>query len=76
VRKSEDYAREPRGAVGLPDVLVTACVIAVHQSQPDLLDARLRSVRPAARLELDRAACEALIAESAQELAALREALG
>jgi HD-like signal output (HDOD) protein len=75
VRESEDYAREPRGPVGLADVLVAACVVAVHQSQPELLDVRLKSVRPAARLELDRAGCEALIAESAEELAALREAL-
>lgn len=76
VRVSEDYARESRGPIGLGDVLVTASLIAVHQNQPDLLDARLKSVRPAARLELDRAACETLIAESAHELAALREALG
>ncbi|MGH8260032.1 MAG: HDOD domain-containing protein [Steroidobacteraceae bacterium] len=75
VRESEDYAREPRGPIGLSDVLVTGCIIAVHQGQPDLLDARLKSVRPAARLELDRAACEVLIGESGQELAALREAL-
>jgi HD-like signal output (HDOD) protein len=76
VRESEDFAREPRGAVSLSDILVASSLIAVHQSQPDLLDARLRSVRPVARLQLDRAACESLIAESAQELAALREALG
>lgn len=76
VRESEDYAREPRGAVSLSDVLVVASLIAVHHSQPELLDARLKSVPPAARFQLDRAACEALIAESAHELAALREALG
>ncbi|HXS28089.1 MAG TPA: HDOD domain-containing protein [Steroidobacteraceae bacterium] len=75
VRESEDYAREPRGAVSLSDVLVAACLIAVHQNQPELLDARLRSVRPIARLQLDRAACDALIVDSAHEIAALREAL-
>lgn len=76
VRESEDFAREPRGAVSLSDVLVAASVVAVHQSQPDLLDARLKSLRPIARLELDRETCDTLIVESAHELAALREALG
>jgi HD-like signal output (HDOD) protein len=76
VRESEDFAREPRGAVSLSDVLVAATLIAVYREQPDLLDARLHSVRPVARFRLDRAVCEALIAESAQELAELQEALG
>ncbi|HYK25169.1 MAG TPA: HDOD domain-containing protein [Steroidobacteraceae bacterium] len=76
VRESEDYAREPRGPVSLSDVLVAACLIAVHQNQPELLDARMASVRPVARLQLDRAACDALIVDSAHEIAALREALG
>jgi HD-like signal output (HDOD) protein len=76
VRESEDYAREPRGSISLSEVLVAASLIAVHQTQPELLDARLRSVRPVARLQLDRAACDALIVDSAHEIAALREALG
>ncbi|HTX23260.1 MAG TPA: HDOD domain-containing protein [Steroidobacteraceae bacterium] len=76
VRESEDFAREPRGNVSLSDVLVTATLIAVYRDQPELLDARLNSVRPVARLKLDRAACEALAMESAQELAELQEALG
>ncbi len=76
VRESEDYAREPRGPIRLSDVLVAASLIAVHQNQPDLLDARLKSVRSAARLQLDRAACDTLIVDSAHEIAALREALG
>ncbi len=76
VRESEDYARESRGALSLSDVLVAATLIAVYRDQPDLLDARLTSVRPVARLRLDRATCETLIAESGQELAELQEALG
>jgi HD-like signal output (HDOD) protein len=76
IRESEDYTREPRGPVSLSEVLLAATLIAVYRDQPDLLDARLASVRPVARLRLDRAACEALIAESAQELAELQEALG
>lgn len=76
VHDSEDYAREPRGPVSLSDVVVAASLIAVHQNQPELLDARLRNVRPVARLQLDRAECDALIVASAHEIAALREALG
>ncbi len=76
VRDSEDFAREPRASASLSDVLVAATLIAVYQNQPDLLEARLNSVRPVARLQLDRALFETLIAESAQEIAELREALG
>lgn len=76
VRDSEDFAREPRPTASLSDVLVAATLIAVYQNQPDLLEARLNSVRPIARLQLNRALCETLIAESAEEIAELREALG
>ncbi len=34
VRDSEDYAREPRGAASLTDVLVAANMIVVHNGQP------------------------------------------
>ncbi len=76
VRDCEDFAREPRGTASLSDVLVAATLMAVHQNQPELLEARLNSVRPVSRLRLDRAICESLVAESAQEIAELREALG
>jgi HD-like signal output (HDOD) protein len=76
VRDCEDFAREPRASVSLSDVLVAATLIAVYQNQPELLEARLNSVRPVARLELNRTLCESLIEESAQEIAELRQALG
>ncbi|HUN26934.1 MAG TPA: HDOD domain-containing protein [Steroidobacteraceae bacterium] len=76
VRDSEDFAREPRGAASLTDVLIAATLIAAYQNQPELLEVRLQSVRSIARLQLNRAQCEALIGESAQEIASLREALG
>jgi HD-like signal output (HDOD) protein len=76
VRESEDFAREPRGAVGLSDVLIGATLIAVYQDQPDLLGARLQSVRAIARLQLTPELCVSLLEESAQEITALREALG
>ncbi|MEJ1961963.1 MAG: HDOD domain-containing protein [Gammaproteobacteria bacterium] len=77
VRDSEDYAREPRGAASLTDVLVAANMIAVHADQPpEFLQARLQTVRAIARLELTRDICETLMEESADEIADLREALG
>ncbi len=77
VRDCEDYAREPRGAANLTDVLVAANMIVIHRGQPpEFLQARLRTVRAIARLELTREICDALVSESAQEIAALREVLG
>jgi len=76
VRESEDFAREPRGSVGLSEVLVAATLIAVYQERPELLDARLQSVRPVARLQLTRPAREQLLSESAAEIQALRQLLG
>ena len=75
VRDSEDYAREPRETASLTDVLVAANMIAIHSDQPEFLEARLATVRAIAKLELTRDICETLVRESAEEIAALREAL-
>jgi HD-like signal output (HDOD) protein len=77
VRDSEDYAREPRGAASLTDVLVAANMIVIHDGQPpEFLQARLQTVRAVAKLELTREICETLMTESAEEIAGLREVLG
>jgi HD-like signal output (HDOD) protein len=76
VHDCEDFAREPRGAVCMTDVLTAATLIATCQEQPELLEARLQNVRAIARLNLDRATCQSLLEESAEEIAALRAALG
>jgi len=76
VRECEDYAREPRGAASLTDVLVAANLIAILADQPEFLEARLQSVRAISKLGLTRAICETLTRESAEEIAALRDALG
>jgi HD-like signal output (HDOD) protein len=76
VRDSEDYAREPRGAASLTDVLVAANMIVIHEGQPpEFLQARLQTVRAVAKLELTREICETLVRESAEEIAGLREVL-
>ena len=76
VRDCEDFARQPRGGVSLSDVLLAASLIAVHQDQPDFLDARLQNVPAVARLQLSRPECTALLEESGAEILALRAALG
>lgn len=75
VRDSEDYAREPRGAASLTDVVLAANMIAVFAGQPDFLEARLQTVKAVAKLGLTRELCDTLQQESSQEIAALREAL-
>jgi HD-like signal output (HDOD) protein len=77
VHDCEDYAREPRGAACLTDVLVAANIIVIHFGQPpEFLQTRLQTVRAISRLELNREICETLIEESAAEIASLREMLG
>jgi HD-like signal output (HDOD) protein len=76
VRDSEDYAREPRGAASLTDVLVAANMIVIHHGQPpEFLSARLQTVRAVSKLELTREICETLLEESAEEIAGFKEAL-
>ncbi len=77
VRDSEDYAREPRGAASLTDVLVAANMIVIHHGQPpEFLQARLQTVRAVARLELTREICETLLAGVRRRDRGLREVLG
>ena len=76
VRECEDFAREPRGAISLSDVLVAATLIVACQEKPELLAARLQSVRAIARLNLDAELCRSLMQESAAEIEGLRAALG
>ena len=75
VRHCEDFAREPGALPTVSDVLVAAVLMVVHQGHPDLLAARLQSVRPIASLQLDGALCQTILTESALEISALREAL-
>jgi len=76
VRESEDMGREPRGAVGLADILVAANLIVIHQDDTVLLTLRLQTVKAISKMHLDAEVCEGLMNESAAEIAALREALG
>ena len=75
VQESENYERDVRGPVTLTDVLIAGTLLADLDDGEDLRQ-RLGKARPLQRLQLAPLACETLLEESAQEIAALREALG
>ena len=77
VHSHGDDARQLRGAsAALADVVEVALTLAACKQLPETLPERLGGLKAAAHLELSVEACGALLAESADELAALRAALG
>jgi HD-like signal output (HDOD) protein len=76
VHESENLERESRGALALADVLVVGTLLAEIHGDPSTLAAQIQCAKPLQRLRLDQLACERFLAESAQELSALRDALG
>ena len=75
VHESENHARDSRGTAGLADVVAVGVLLAEHHQQPHIIRAQVNCAKLLQRLQLDQAACESFIAESAQEVTALREAL-
>lgn len=75
VQESENYERDSRGPAMLADVLLAGTLLA-DLDDPQNLRSKLEAARPLQRLQLDAAACETLLEESALEISALREALG
>jgi len=76
VHESENLERETRGAPGLADVLVVGTLLAELNGNTSALAAQVQCAQPLQRLRLDQLACERFLAESAQEVTALRDALG
>jgi len=76
VHESENLERESRGAVTLADVVVVGTLLTELNGDSSALAAQLQCAKPLQRLRLDRPACERFLAESAQEVDALRDALG
>jgi len=76
VHESENLERESRGAPALPDVLVVGTLLADLNGDASALAAQVQCAKPLQRLRLDQQACERFLAESAQEVNALRDALG
>jgi HD-like signal output (HDOD) protein len=72
----EDPGRDLRGASAtLADILEIADMLAMCKESPQLIRDRLAHCKAAAHLELTADICLDLVAESGQELAALRSAL-
>ena len=76
VHESENFDRETRGTPNLADVLLVATILADLHGEPAVLQAQTQCAKPLQRLRLDYATCDAFLKESAQEIAALRDALG
>jgi HD-like signal output (HDOD) protein len=77
VHSYEDPSRDLRGtAATLADVLEVADMLALCKDAPDTVAAVLVGRKAVTRLGLDAETCQALLAESGEELAALRDALG
>ena len=77
VSSYEDSARELRGtSAALADVLEIADMLSMCKDSPDLIRSSLADRKAAVHLGLDTDICKALVGESAEELAALRSALG
>jgi HD-like signal output (HDOD) protein len=76
VRDFESVDSETRRHANLADVLSAAHLIVALKDAPDLLAASVPQSTAMARLSLDAVACTTLLAESAQEIAAMKTALG
>ena len=76
VHESENLERESRGGPALADALVVGTLLAELNGDTSALAAQVQCAKPLQRLRLDQLAGERFLAESAQEVAAPRDALG
>jgi HD-like signal output (HDOD) protein len=76
VRDYQGVDNEIRRHPNLADLLAAAHVIAECKDAPDQLELRVSTSPAFARMKLDAFACQNLLAESAEEISALRSALG
>jgi len=77
VHSYEDDSRDLRGTSGvLADVLEIADQLSLCKDAPELMRERLKDRKAMSRIGLDMDICRRVVGESAEELVALREALG
>ncbi|HUN26935.1 MAG TPA: HDOD domain-containing protein [Steroidobacteraceae bacterium] len=76
VSEFEDFEREHDGDPDLTDVLTVAFLLVTYQEHPETIELNMQGVGACRRMHLDRPAYEKLIAESADEVAAMQQALG
>lgn len=72
----EDLGRVHTGPTDLTDVLTVGYLLASYRDHPETIELNMQGVTACARMQLDRAAYDRLIQESAEEIAAIRAALG
>ncbi|MBX3694398.1 MAG: HDOD domain-containing protein [Steroidobacteraceae bacterium] len=76
VHEHEQVDRAHDGPADLTDVLLIGDLLASFREWPDSLELNLQGVQAVERMRLDRARLERVIEESANEVAAMRQALG
>ncbi len=76
VSEFENFDREHRGPADLTDALTVGFLIVSYQAHPDTIELNMQGVSACRRMQLDNAAYEKLIRESADEVAAMQQALG
>lgn len=72
----EDIGRTHPGPPDLTDVLTVGYLLATYHEHPESLELNMQGVAACARMNLDQAAYEKLVSESAEEIAAVQAALG
>lgn len=76
VSEFEEFDRDHEGPVDLTDVLTVSWLIVSYQEHPDTIELNMQGVSACRRMQLDAAAYEKLIRESADEVTAMQSALG
>lgn len=72
----EDLQRTHTGPTDLTDVLTVGHLLATYREYPDTIELNMQGVAACTRMQLDRIAYDKLLSESAEEIAALQQALG
>jgi HD-like signal output (HDOD) protein len=76
VSEFEDLQRTHTGPTDLTDVLTVGHLLATYRDYPDTIELNMQGVAACTRMQLDRAAYDRLLSESATEIAAIQQALG
>jgi HD-like signal output (HDOD) protein len=76
VSSYEDFDHDHKGPADLTDVLTVAHLVVSYQDHPESIELNMQGVSACKRLQLDGAAYQKLILESADDVAALKSALG
>jgi len=76
VGEFEDIGRTHTGPSDLTDVLTVGYLLATYHEHPESIELNMQGVTACSRMNLDQAAYEKLIQESAEEIAAVQSALG